>query len=88
MFYPAPKITYDNVLRQALSLKLGQTIYIEVNVSGFPKPAVSWFHGDKKLELGDSRAVVEVYILHLSCKSFVPFSKPILSPLNIPCFLG
>jgi len=42
----APKITYDRSLRPSFSLMVGSSIYIEVNVSGQPRPSVSWFHND------------------------------------------
>ena len=48
--YSAPKITYDRSMRASFSLMVGSTIYIEVNVSGQPRPTVSWFHNDAKVE--------------------------------------
>ena len=37
-------------MRASFSLMVGSTIYIEVNVSGQPRPTVSWFHNDAKVE--------------------------------------
>ena len=37
-------------MKEALSLKVGSSLYIEVDVNGQPKPKVLWFHGDKAVE--------------------------------------
>lgn len=58
MFFEAPKITYDSALNQPLSVKSGSTLFIEVNVSGYPRPSVHWFHENEKL-LNDSRITME-----------------------------
>ena len=46
----APKITYDRAMRPSFSLMVGSSIYIEVNISGQPRPSVCWFHNDTKIE--------------------------------------
>ena len=46
----APKIHYDEELKQPLGIRLGASIYIEVEVSGYPAPSINWFHGDKAVE--------------------------------------
>ena len=48
--FSAPKITYDPTLKEALSLKVGSSLYIEVDVSGQPKPKLLWFHSDTLVE--------------------------------------
>jgi len=46
----APKITYDRSMRPSFSMMVGSTIFIEVNIAGQPRPSVSWFHNDVKVE--------------------------------------
>jgi len=55
----APKITYDRSMRPSFSLMVGSSIFIEVNVAGQPRPAVSWFHNDVKVEDESSRVSTE-----------------------------
>lgn|SRR6218665_1891231 len=59
MFLAAPKIICDQVFARDLSLKVGATIAFEVNIRGYPRPNVSWFVGNTKLE-DSSRVSVEV----------------------------
>ena len=37
-------------MRPSFSLMVGSSIFIEVNVSGQPRPSVCWFHNDAKVE--------------------------------------
>ena len=37
-------------MRPSFSLMVGSSIFIEVNVAGQPRPAVSWFHNDRKVD--------------------------------------
>ena len=41
-----------------MGLKVGATIYIEVEVTGLPAPKVAWYHGDKLLD-DDARITIE-----------------------------
>lgn len=49
-FPPVPEIHYDPILNQPLQLRTNSTLYIEVDVLGYPRPAVAWFHQDQLLE--------------------------------------
>ena len=35
-----------------MTIKLGGTIYIAIDVTGIPKPAVNWFHGEQRVVEG------------------------------------
>jgi len=37
-------------MRPSFSLMVGSSIYIEVNITGQPRPAVNWFHNDHKVD--------------------------------------
>jgi len=37
-------------MRPSFSLMVGSSIFIEVNIAGQPRPSVSWFHNDAKIE--------------------------------------
>jgi len=49
VYFSAPRISYDAALRQALSINSGSTVYIEVRVTGHPRPSIQWFRGDTVL---------------------------------------
>ena len=43
-----PKIEYEDRLKDGITAKAGASLILLVNISGFPKPKVSWYHnGDE-----------------------------------------
>ena len=46
----APEIHCDPSLRQPIELRLQSTLYIEVDVLGYPIPSVAWKHADRALK--------------------------------------
>lgn len=42
VFLDKPKLDYDNKFRDIITLKAGSTLKIPVQVSGLPKPSVTW----------------------------------------------
>lgn len=42
MLSDKPKLEYDNKFRDIVTLKAGSTLKIPVQVSGLPKPSVTW----------------------------------------------
>ena len=55
----APRISYDEDLEDLVTLKRGANLLIEVQISGNPRPKVTWYHGDKKVE-ESARVTMEV----------------------------
>ena len=40
-------------MRPSFSLMIGSSVFIEVNVSGQPRPSVAWFHDDATVDETD-----------------------------------
>ncbi len=49
MYTSAPRITYDEILNEPVAFRSGATLYIEVTVSGYPRPDIHWYHDDKEM---------------------------------------
>ena len=53
----APKISYDDKLKEEQSLKAGQTLILSVNTSGVPIPSISWYLNDAELTVGNGTSI-------------------------------
>ena len=42
-------ITYEDALSKPLGLRDGSTLHIEVDISGSPRPSVTWYQGESEL---------------------------------------
>ena len=52
--YPGkPVITYDDTLKDTVTLKAGKTLALPTNITGSPKPKVTWYHGDDEVQQTD-----------------------------------
>ena len=52
MFIAAPKLTYEDRLKQPMTVKSGATVTLSVTASGVPTPTISWRLNDEPL-VGD-----------------------------------
>ena len=53
----APRISYDDKLKEEQSLKAGQTLILSVNTSGVPIPSISWYLNDAELTVGNGTSI-------------------------------
>ena len=53
----APKVTHESTAGKPLSVRVGGTLCLEVNVIGVPKPVVTWYHEQQKLNKGSKVAM-------------------------------
>lgn len=50
-------MTHDSTAGKPISVRMGGTLCLEVNVIGVPKPAVTWYHEEQKLFKGSKNAM-------------------------------
>ena len=60
-----PKIDYEDRLKEAQTLKAGVTLILTVNITGLPKPKVSWFLGDEEIFQKVNRPHLDINIENL-----------------------